>query len=428
MRSGRTSLGILAGCGVSALILVLGIVALYTTTLGARRSSAQSNQPTAVGVQVSEAVEATGLLAAAQPSLTPAQATPPVDATAAAQNPSGLPAGQSELLVALYDTLSPGVVNIQVFVNRNGQAGVGAGSGFVLDAAGNIVTNNHVVAGAEVVTVIFADGTEARADVVGVDPDSDLAVLNVSQMPAGVRPLPLGDSDKVKVGEWVIAIGNPFGLGTSMSVGIVSAIGRVIASGATPFNIPQAVQTDAAINPGNSGGPLLNLNGEVVGVNAQIVTGGARASSGVGFAIPANIVRRVAPALISTGKYEWPWLGVEGRDVNLLLQQANNLPTQDGAYIHAVVDGGPAAQAGLRGTTGVTTVDGIEVPVGGDVVIEANGQPIKDFSSLLVAIDSQAPGDQMALTILREGQSMQVNVTLAPRPATPDTFSPTPLP
>jgi 2-alkenal reductase len=253
--------------------------------------------------------------------------------------------------------------------------------------------------------------------VIGTDPDSDLALLRVEVLPEGVRPLPLADSDQVRVGEWVLAIGNPFGYGSSMSFGIVSAIGRTIESGATPFNIPQAIQTDAAINPGNSGGPLLNLRGEVVGVNAQIATSGVAANSGVGFAIPANVVRMVAPALISQGRYAWPWLGVRGESVNLLVAEANGLETQAGAYLHAVEPGGPADEAGLRGSSGTTAVDGVELPVGGDVVVAVNGQPVQDFNALLEAIAFGQPGDTLELTVLREGEQVQVPVTLAPRPS-----------
>jgi 2-alkenal reductase len=273
------------------------------------------------------------------------------------------------------------------------------------------------VADAATVFVTFWDGSQASAEVVGTDPDSDLAVLRVTDVPPGVHSLPLGDSDAVAVGEWVAAIGNPFAVGTSMSVGIVSATGRMIASGATPFSIPEAIQTDAAINPGNSGGPLLNLNGEVVGVNAQIATGGAaNAGTGVGFAIPSNVVRRVAPALIDTGRYEWPWLGITGESVNLLLAQSGSLPDQHGAYLHEIVPGGPADKAGLRGSTGTDVVDGVEVPVGGDVVVAADGEPVNNFTDLLAITSQHQPGDTLTLTVLRGGQRQEVAVTLEPRP------------
>jgi S1-C subfamily serine protease len=239
----------------------------------------------------------------------------------------------------------------------------------------------------------------------------------VDELPEGVHPLIVGDSDQVEVGEYVIAIGNPFGLGSSMTIGIVSAVGRTIPTGVTPFAIPQAIQTDAAINPGNSGGPLLNLKGEVIGVNAQIATGGTQANAGVGFAIPSNIVRRVAPVLIESGSYQWPWLGVEGTSVNLVIMRANNLGTQEGAYIDGVVPDGPAAEAGLQGSSGTKQEDGFDVPVGGDVVIEADGKPVADFSDLLVDIAFKNPGDVIELTILRDGQRQRVTVELAARPS-----------
>jgi 2-alkenal reductase len=187
-------------------------------------------------------------------------------------------------LASLYEDVNPGVVNIQVYVERAGMTGAGAGSGFILDEDGHIVTNHHVVADANPVTVIFYDGTEVQAEIVGTDGDSDLAVVRVDELPEGVHPLPLGASSAVSPGDWVIAIGNPFSLGSSMTLGIVSAVGRTIPTAETRFSIPSAIQTDAAINPGNSGGPLLTTNGQVVGVNAQIesTTG---TNSGVGFTI-----------------------------------------------------------------------------------------------------------------------------------------------
>jgi S1-C subfamily serine protease len=321
-------------------------------------------------------------------------------------------------LTTLYEQVNPGVVNVQVFVGSGDQlSGQGAGSGFVLDQKGHIITNNHVIAEASRVTVVFYNGIEAKAKVIGADADSDLAVLQVDELASQVHPLPLADSDQVAVGEWVIAIGNPFSLGGSMTLGIVSATGRTIPSGLTPFGIPQAIQTDAAINPGNSGGPLLNLSGEVIGVNAQIRSGGLPVNTGVGFAIPANVVRRVAPVLIERGSYEWPWLGVEGGDVNLIVKQANGLETQQGAYIDVVIPDSPAAKAGLQGSSGTQEIDGLTVPVGGDVVIEADGNQIANFSDLLATVAFKNPGDNMTLTVLRDSQRQQLTVTLTPRPA-----------
>jgi S1-C subfamily serine protease len=321
-------------------------------------------------------------------------------------------------LVTLYQQLNPGVVSIQVYVQRGDASGQGAGSGFIVDDRGYIVTNNHVVSGATQVIVVFYEETEVEAEVVGTDADSDLAVLKVSQVPDGAHSLPLGDSDQVQEGESVVAIGNPFGYQSSMTAGIVSAVGRTLPSGLTAFSIPNAIQTDAPINPGNSGGPLLNLRGEVIGVNAQIRTDGtSRSNSGVGFAIPVNVVRQVIPSLIERGAYQWPWLGIEGTSVNLFIAQANGLDSQQGAYISNVLEDGPSLEAGLQGSTGLRQVSGLQVPVGGDVVIEADGQPVRNFSDLLYLVALKHPGEVIRLTVLRDGQQQQIDVTLQPRPS-----------
>jgi S1-C subfamily serine protease len=338
-------------------------------------------------------------------------------------SPSGQTAGvPPSNLTDLYGQLAAGVVSIQVITQGGGAfgggGGVAAGSGFIIDNQGHIVTNNHVVADAQLVTVKFENGIEADAEIVGTDVDSDLAVIQVQadQMPDMVHAVALGNSDDVQPGQWVFAIGNPFGFGGSITAGIVSAVGRTIES-QTPFAIPHAIQTDAAINPGNSGGPLFNLDGQVIGVNAQIVTGGSgQANSGVGFAIPVNIVRRVVPVLIQTGEFQWPWLGIRGTSVDLLIQQADNLPTQQGAYVGEVVSGSPADQAGLQGATGSTQIAGITVPTGGDVIVAANGESIIDYPGLQFAVANRSPGDQLKLTVLRDGERVEVTVTLAARP------------
>jgi S1-C subfamily serine protease len=387
----------------------------------------------AVSVAVLYQFDVLGNLGLASPRATvglPQPATPAIIATLApapqrVQNPGalatalpgGAPAAVPDSLTQLYTQVDPGVVSIDVFVQQGQLSGQAAGSGFILDAQGHIVTNNHVIAQAQEVLVSFYDGTQVPATIVGTDLNSDLAVIQVDSLVAGAHPLPLGDSDAVQPGQWVVAIGNPFELGGSMTLGIVSATGRTIPSGATPFDIPQAIQTDAAINPGNSGGPLLNLAGEIVGVNAQIATGGVQANAGVGFAIPSNVVRRVVPALIDTGSYQWPWLGVEGASVSYLIMEANRLDSQQGAYIDVVRPDGPAIGAGLQGSSGTAVVDGVTVPTGGDVIVEANGKPVADFSDLLVTVAYMSPGDTLNLTVLRDGQQRTLAVTLAPRPA-----------
>jgi 2-alkenal reductase len=387
-------------------VLLLGPIGWFSLTR--RQEAVREEQVTA------PAVEITREIVEVLPTLTPAPlGTREVD-TSQGQSEPPIEEGS---LAALYDETNPGVVNIQVYVERGGMTGQGAGSGFVLDDEGHVVTNNHVIASAQEVTAIFYNGFEARAEIVGSDDDSDLAVIKVEELPDGVEPLLLGDSDTVQPGDWVIAIGNPFRLGGSMSLGIVSAVGRAIPSGVTPFRIPHAIQTDAAINPGNSGGPLLNLEGQVIGVNAQIASGSGGVNSGVGFAIPANVVRRVAPTLIEQGVYQWPWLGVSGTSVNLLLQEANDLPVQQGAYIGEVTDGGPAARAGLQGATGVQELMGLDVPLGGDVVVEADGETIEDFNDLLAYVAFKRPGDEVELTVLRDGEQQPVTVELGTRPS-----------
>jgi 2-alkenal reductase len=401
------------GCLIVILLMVVAGLLAARLVIAARTAYTETARPTVVW----QAPLPTSTPVPLQRS-TPAPRAPEVAPTPAPLNP--LPAIQggsmpsSELLSALYDRLNPAVVNIQVQTAQGGSTG----SGFIIDDQGNIVTNNHVVDGAQTVIVVFFDGHEELADVIGTDDDSDLAVIRVDNLPANVRAVPLGDSDTVMVGEWVMALGSPFGLGSSFTLGIVSARGRTIPSGVTPFSIPEAIQTDAAINPGNSGGPLLNLRGEVIGVNAQIASSGVRANAGVGFAIPANIVAKVVPALIEDGEYVWPWLGISGGSVNLYIQQANRLDRQAGAYISQVSSGGPAERAGLRGSTGTRNLQGQNVPVGGDVVVAIDGQGVENFGDLLRLVAAREPGDVVELTVLRDGRERAVEVTLDPRPQT----------
>ena len=329
-------------------------------------------------------------------------------------------ADEQALLVNLYARANPAVVNITIYGQNGGQiVPLGQGSGFVYDESGSIITNDHVVEGAEQVEVTFSDGTIRDAEVIGQDPNSDLAVVKVDQLPAGIAPLQLGDLSELAVGQTVIAIGNPFGLDGTLTGGIISALGRTIPA-LTPFSIPQAIQTDAAINPGNSGGPLLDLHGHVIGVNAQIETDGtSRSNSGVGFAIPVNVVERVVPVLIEKGRYEWAWLGVRGGNVMPALVEAMKLPVERGAYILEVTANGPAEQAGLRGADNIVTSSGLSLPVGGDVVTAINGQPVNSFDDLLIYIAMQtSPSQEVKLIILRDGKTREVRVILEKRPDT----------
>ncbi len=324
---------------------------------------------------------------------------------------------EDQVLVDMYSRLNPSVVNITVYLNQDGVLDSFAqGSGFVYDDQGHILTNAHVVHGTDGVEVTFSDGLIREATVVGEDLHSDLAVIKVD-LPDGISSIPLGVMEELAVGQTVVAIGNPFGLEGTLTRGIISALGRTIPA-LTIFSIPQAIQTDAAINPGNSGGPLLNMNGEVVGVNAQIETSGTSDSNiGVGFAIPVSIIRRVVPTLIETGHYDWPWLGVSGYTVNPSLVQAMNLPVEQGAYVSSLTEGGPALAAGLQATTETITQEGRQVEVGGDVITAIDGQPVKTFDDILVYLSLQTtPGQEITLTILRDGQYQDVTLELGTRP------------
>jgi 2-alkenal reductase len=305
-------------------------------------------------------------------------------------------------------------------------AGGGQGSGFVFDNEGHIVTNYHVVEGATELEVAFPSGLKVRGEVIGTDLDSDLAVIEVDVPADQLQPLALGDSDQVKVGQTVVAIGNPFGLSGTMTVGIVSAKGRTLDSmrdsgNGRPFSAGDIIQTDAAINPGNSGGPLINLRGEVVAVNRAIRTTsstseGEPSNSGIGFSISINIVKRVVPALIRDGQYDYPFLGITSSDdISLAAQEVLELPQTTGAYVSEVVAGGPADQAGIRAGNTPTDVPGINK--GGDLITAIDGRPIRNFGELLsYLITNKGPGDQVVLTVIRENQTQEVTVTLGKRP------------
>jgi S1-C subfamily serine protease len=292
-----------------------------------------------------------------------------------------------------------------------------SGSGFVIDKDGYIVTNNHVVDGADKVEVKFIDGTTVRAKVVGTDPDSDLAVIKVDVKSSLLQPVELGDSSALIVGQQVFAIGNPFGQEWTLTGGLVSAVGRTIQSGTSRFSIPEVIQTDAAINPGNSGGPLLDKQGRVIGVNTMIVSDNG-SSSGVGFAVPVNIVKRVAPALIKDGKFTYSYLGLSGGSLTPDLANAMGLPEDlRGVMVSEVVKGGPSDKAGLLGSTRQATIDGAQVNVGGDVIIAVDGKGVTAMDGIIdYLLTSKRPGDKITLTVLRDGQQQDIAVTLGERP------------
>ena len=401
-------------------------------------------------------------LAAAPATLLTSKSTPPAQATSVpttAAPVTGTTAGNlsafESTLEQIYTQVNPSVVNIEVVSNSpaasNGQGGSGRrgfnggngipfpfggspqtgpqqalGSGFVWSTDGIIVTNNHVVAGANTITVTFWDGTVVSAKLVGNDPNADLAVIKVD-VPAGeLHPVQFADSTQVKVGQLAIAIGNPYGLQGSMSQGIVSGLSRTIPADNTgnglstggTYSIPDIIQTDAAINPGNSGGVLVNDQGQVIGVTAAIESA-AQSNSGVGFVIPSAIVQKVVPSLIQSGHYDHPWLGISGTTLTPDVAKAMNLKDQQkGALVISVVQNGPAAKAGLRGSSQQVTVNGQPLPIGGDVITAINGQAVNRFEDLASYLfDSAAAGQTVTLTVVRGGQQQSISVTLGVLPA-----------
>ncbi len=293
------------------------------------------------------------------------------------------------------------------------------GSGFVYDNNGHIITNDHVVSGGGRVDVTFLDGTVYRASLIGSDPFTDLAVLYVEEVPPEkLVPLPLADSSAIRVGEQVAAIGNPFGLSGSMSAGIISGLGRLIpAQEAGDFSIPDVIQTDAPINPGNSGGPLLNMRGEVIGINSAIYSTTGQ-FAGVGFAIPSNTIDKVVPSLITAGSFQHPWLGVAGRDMTPGIAERLGLEEPRGFLVMEVVAGSPAEAAGIRGGDEDATIEGVPVKLGGDVIVSIDNQTVRKIDDILVYLQREkSVGDELQLTILRDGQELNVTAVLGARPS-----------
>ena len=328
---------------------------------------------------------------------------------------------QQDALMSLYNRVSPGVVSIQVVSS----AGSALGSGFVVDKAGHIVTNYHVVEDAASLEVDFMSGLKVYAELVGVDLDSDIAVLKVDVPEDELYPLTIGDSSQVNVGQTVVAIGNPYGLSGTMTVGIVSALGRTLDSirqtaEGSSFSAADLIQTDATINPGNSGGPLLNLNGEVVGINRAIQTSGttitgSSVTTGIGFAVSSNILNLVLPTLIKGETYNYPYLGVSAYP-SLTLYDAElfGLSQATGAYVLNVVPGGPSDRAGLRAGSQQTQYG---YNAGGDLIVAVDGQNIIQFSELLnYLMLNKHPGDEIVLTVLRGDELIDLTVTLGERP------------
>ena len=317
-------------------------------------------------------------------------------------------------LVELFEKSEEGVVKIQV--ERDGQNRGSQGSGFVYDNLGHIITNAHVVDGATKATVTFLDGSQYDAEIIGKDKFTDIAVIKVSEKPRLLHPLQIGDSSQLHVGEQVAAIGNPFGLSGSMTSGIVSQMGRLLPSQDSGFSIPDVIQTDAAINPGNSGGPLLNLRGEVVGINTAIQSRSGE-FSGVGFAIPSNTAIKIVPSLIEDGEYHHPWIGISGRDIDPDLARVLELKDAKGFLIITVVDGSPADKAGLKGMTATQVIDGKEYPADGDIIISVDDKEVRKISDILIHLQREkSVGDTMVLGVLRDGEFMHKFLTLVERP------------
>ncbi len=294
------------------------------------------------------------------------------------------------------------------------------GSGFVLDKAGHIVTNYHVVQGATKIEVSFSDQTSHSATIVGSDPSTDLAVLKVDAPVRALTPLPLGNSDLAQVGDEVVAIGNPFGLDRTATAGIISAIQRRITA-PNGFSIDHALQTDAPINHGNSGGPLLDAHGEVVGVNSQIETGGnaTEGNVGIGFAVPANTVKNVVAQILANGKVAHAYLGVTVQDLDTNLVRLFHLPVAAGVLVQTVQSGSGAQKAGIKGGTRQTTVAGESYRMGGDLIVAASGKPIASTGALRDLIAGYKPGDKLSLTLYRGTKKIIVAVTLGRQPASP---------
>lgn len=318
-------------------------------------------------------------------------------------------------LTQLFEQAESGVVRVTVD-RAEGSGKSGVGSGFVYDAKGNLITNAHVVQDSQKITVTFLDGSSYKAQVVGIDLFTDIAVIKVEVDPSLMHPLSIGDSSSLKVGEAVAAIGNPFGLSGSMTAGIVSQLGRILPSQDSGFSIPDVIQTDAAINPGNSGGPLLNMRGEVIGINTAIQSATGE-FSGVGFAVPARTISKIVPQLITEGTYHHPWMGIAGRDIDPDLASVLGLEEAKGFLIITVVEDSPADKAGLHGSNETVEVDGVSYQIGGDMIVSVDRKEVRKIDDILVHLQREkAVGDNMVLQVLRDGRVSDFTLILEERP------------
>lgn len=372
---------------------------------------------TIVALSACDLVGVTASTATPEVAYTP---TLPLSATSVTEGEVSL----EEQVEAIYDEAGPAVVHItsriytyDFFMRAIPQEGTG--SGFVYDGDGHIVTNYHVVAEATAVLVTLAGGEAYAAKVVGMDPSTDLAVVRIEAQNLP-DPIPLGDSDRLRVGQFVVAIGNPFGLERTLTMGVISSLGRVIESPDGRL-IVEAIQTDAAINPGNSGGPLLDLQGRVIGVNSQIISPSG-AWAGIGFAVSSNAVERAVPHLIAEGRYPHPWLGISlfplsAELAQLLRDAGTEVPVDQGLLVMEVVPGSPGHSAGIRGGDRTLSIGNVNILVGGDILTAINAEPMSDLEDLIVYLESEAEvGDTVELTLIRNGGETAVEVTLADRP------------
>jgi len=309
------------------------------------------------------------------------------------------------------------VVKVSVRKSVELPTGRSLGSGIVYDVSGHIITNNHVVEDSQKTTVTFLDGTSYNAKVIGTDPYTDLAVIKVDVNPSLLHPLPIGDSSTLRVGDQVAAIGNPFGLSGSMTSGIVSQLGRLLSTpGTASFSIPNVIQTDAAVNPGNSGGPLLNMKGQVIGINTAIQSGTGE-FAGIGFAVPSNTVSKIVPILIKEGKYKHPWLGISGVDIDPDLADILGLQDTRGLLVVSIVKDSPAEKTGLHGSTETKEIDGIKYQIGGDVILSVDHKDVRKIDDILIHLQREKKvGDTIDLEILREGRVTNFELTLEERP------------
>jgi S1-C subfamily serine protease len=318
-------------------------------------------------------------------------------------------------LIEIFEKDESGVVKVNVQRSETDNVTNGVGSGFVFDKKGHIITNAHVINDAKKIIITFLDGRSYNAEIIGIDEFTDIAVIKVNADLTLLHPLALGDSSNLKVGETIAAIGNPFGLSGSMTSGIVSQLGRLLPSGAG-YSIPDIIQTDAAINPGNSGGPLLNMRGEVVGINTAIQSTTGE-FTGVGFAIPSQTIAKIVPTLIERGEYDHPWIGISGRDIDPDLAKVLGLKDTVGFLIVTVVENSPASKAGLIGSDKIIEVEGVNYTIGGDIIVSVDGIEVRKIDDILVYLQrAKSVGDEMVLEILRDNRTTDITVILQERP------------